>query len=109
MRVNCREQIANPAESVNGQDERRKCAAVDSPARLCCSVIKRATAPPFDKGRAWMPEVERPEFRKDAKLAERSLKGKGDSARQRDYCPFAMVVRMERLGATGGASKARMP
>ena len=41
MRVNCREQIANPAEPVNGQDERRKCAAVDSPARLCCSVIKR--------------------------------------------------------------------
>ena len=39
-----REQIANPAEPVNGQDERRKCAAVDSPARLCCSVIKRATA-----------------------------------------------------------------
>ena len=26
----------------------------------------------FDKGRAWMPEVERPEFRKDAKQAERS-------------------------------------
>ena len=26
MRVNCREQIANPAEPVNGQDERRKCA-----------------------------------------------------------------------------------
>ena len=24
MRVNCREQIANPAEPVNGQDERRK-------------------------------------------------------------------------------------
>ena len=44
MRVNCREQIANPAEPVNGQDERRKCAAVDSPARLCCSVNKRATA-----------------------------------------------------------------
>ena len=44
MRVNCREQIANPAEPVNGQDERRKCAAVDSPARLCYSVIKRATA-----------------------------------------------------------------
>ena len=41
MRVNCREQIANPAEPVNSQDERRKCAAVDSPARLCCSVIKR--------------------------------------------------------------------
>ena len=31
MRVNCREQIANPAEPVNGQDERLKCAAVDSP------------------------------------------------------------------------------
>ena len=26
----------------------------------------------FDKGRAWMPEVERPEFRKDAKPTERS-------------------------------------
>ena len=35
---------ANPAEPVNGQDERRKSAAVYSPARLCCSVIKRATA-----------------------------------------------------------------
>ena len=44
MRVNCREQIANPAEPLNSQDERRKCAAVDSPARLCCSVTKRATA-----------------------------------------------------------------
>ena len=33
----------------------------------------------FDKGRAWMPEVERPEFRKDAKQAERSY-GKCDSA-----------------------------
>ena len=29
------EKIAKPAEPVNGQDERRKCAAVDSPARLC--------------------------------------------------------------------------
>ena len=28
MRANCREQIANPAEPVNGQDERRKCAAI---------------------------------------------------------------------------------
>ena len=28
MRVNCREQIANPAEPVNGQDERRKCAVI---------------------------------------------------------------------------------
>ena len=36
----------------------------------------------------------------DAKPTERSLKGKGDSARQRDYCPFTMVVGMERLGAT---------
>lgn len=40
MRVNCREQIANPAEPVNGQDERRKCAAVDSPARFRRRVIK---------------------------------------------------------------------
>ena len=24
-------------------------------------------------------------------------------------CPFAMIVGMERFGATGGASKARMP
>ena len=32
MRVNCREQIANPAEPVNGQDERRIRTAVDSPA-----------------------------------------------------------------------------
>ena len=30
MRVNCREQIANPAEPVNGQDERRKSAAVEA-------------------------------------------------------------------------------
>ena len=27
----------------------------------------------------------------------------------RDCCPFAIIVRMERVGATGGASKARMP
>ena len=50
MRVNCFEQIANPAEPVNGQDERRKCAAVDSLARLCCSVIKgrqQKVLPPF--------------------------------------------------------------
>ena len=33
-------EIAKPAEPVNGQDERRKCAAVDSPARLCWWVIK---------------------------------------------------------------------
>ena len=43
MRVNCREQIANPAEPVNGQDERRKCAAVDSPARPAFVAIKGAT------------------------------------------------------------------
>ena len=35
----------------------------------------------FDKGRAWMPEVERPEFRKDAKPTERSY-GKWDGAKQ---------------------------
>ena len=38
--------------------------------------------------------------RDSAKQTERSLKGKGDSARQRDYCPFTMVVRMERVDAT---------
>ena len=27
----------------------------------------------------------------------------------RVFCPFTMVVGMERFGATGGASKARMP
>ena len=48
----------------------------------------------FDKGRAWMPEVERPEFRKDAKPTERSygknvVRGKG--------CAFEKVVGMERL------------
>ena len=35
----------------------------------------------FDKGRAWMPEVERPEFRKDAKPTERSY-GKCGGAKQ---------------------------
>ena len=42
----------------------------------------------FDKGRAWMPEVERPEFRKDAKPTERSY-GKSDSA-------FRGIVRKRR-------------
>ena len=37
----------------------------------------------FGKGRAWMPEVERPEFRKDAKQAERSY-GKCGGARRGD-------------------------
>ena len=36
----------------------------------------------FNKGRAWMPEVERPKFRKDAKQAERSLKGKFSAGRR---------------------------
>ena len=40
----CKQDVYKRQEPVNGQDERRKCAAVDSPARLCCSVIKRATA-----------------------------------------------------------------
>ena len=58
-----------------------------------------------------MPEVERPEFRKDAKPTERSY-GKCDGAKQgivrfwegwcgaRDYCPFTMVVRRAIFGAT---------
>ena len=37
-------EIAKPAEPVNGQDERRIRAAVDSPARLCWQVIKGRTA-----------------------------------------------------------------
>ena len=37
------------------------------------------------RGRAWMPEVERPEFRTDAKPKKRSLKGKCDSAFQ-NFC-----------------------
>ena len=36
----------------------------------------------FGKGRAWMPEVERPKFRKDAKPTERLLKGKCGGAEQ---------------------------
>ena len=51
-----------------------------------------------------MPEVERPKFRKDAKPAERSLKGKGDGAGQRDGGDFTRVVGMEMFGAAGGAS-----
>ena len=37
--------------------------------------------PPLFRGRAWMPEIERPKFRKDAKQAERSLKGKFSALR----------------------------
>ena len=36
--------MAKPAEPVNSQDERRICAAVDSPARLCWQAIKGWTA-----------------------------------------------------------------
>ena len=36
MRVNCREQIANPAEPVNGQDERWKCAAIPHSRSITC-------------------------------------------------------------------------
>ena len=35
--------------------------------------------------------------------------GKGVGAGQRDYCSFATVVGKARVGATGGASKARTP
>ena len=56
-----------------------------------------------------------------AKPTERSFKGKCGGAERGivrfwkgwwgrvDYRHFAMVVGMERFGATGGASKARMP
>ena len=55
-----------------------------------------------------MPEVERPKFRKDAKPTERSY-GKSDSARRRDYCPFTMVVGIERFDATGGNPSGSRP
>ena len=35
--------------------------------------------------------------------------GQERSARRGDYCTFAMIVGVEKVGATGGASKARMP
>ena len=44
-----------------------------------CQFIVAAVPPPLDKGRAWMPEIERPKFRKDAKPTERSY-GKCDGA-----------------------------
>ncbi len=50
-----------------------------------------------------MPEVERPKALQGRKAFGRSFKGKF-SAKQRDYCPFTMVVGMKVLGATGGAS-----
>ena len=62
-----------------------------------CRAVK---PPPFDKGG---------KFSADAKQAERSLKGKGVGVRRGGGCSFKMAVRMERFGATGGASKARMP
>jgi len=45
----------------------------------------------------------------DAKQAERSLKGKGGGVGRGSGCSFKMAVRLERVVATGGASKARMP
>ena len=51
-----------------------------------------------------MPEVERPEFRKDAKQAERSLKGKGDSAGRgiariwKGWCDNPSVLTAEKFG-----------
>ena len=44
--------------------------------------IISAVPPPLFRGRAWMPEVERPKFRKDAKPTKRSYKGKGVGARR---------------------------
>ena len=49
----------------------------------------------FDKGRAWMPEVERPEFRKDAKPTERAT-GLARGAQQR-IVRFWRVMRREGL------------
>jgi len=69
----------------------------------------------FDKGRAWMPEVERPEFRKDAKPTERSY-GKcignfrGIVRFWEGWCgasggsAFKRAVGVTVFGATGGAS-----
>ena len=45
----------------------------------------------FDKGRAWMPEVERPEFRKDAKPTERSY-GKCGGAKQGIVQKISLMV-----------------
>ena len=57
----------------------------------------------FDKGRAWMPEVERPEFRKDAKPTERSY-GKSVCAGRGVVVLLQWLWGMAVLGATGGAS-----
>ena len=61
----------------------------------------------FDKGRAWMPEVERPKFCRTQN--KQSVHKARALCEARVFCPFTMVVGVERFGATGGASKARMP
>ena len=59
-----RKVIAKPAEPVNGQDERRIRAAVDSPARLCSQAIKgrqQGVLPPrtiIQRGGISMPDFE---------------------------------------------------
>ena len=55
----------------------------------------------FDKGRAWMPEVERPEFRKDAKQAESSY-GKCGCARRGDSAVLGRVGSGARVAALLG-------
>ena len=57
-------------------------------------VVPSSHLPLTREARTWC------EARDSAKQTERSLKGKGDSARQRDYCTFAMVVRIEGVDAT---------
>ena len=57
MRVNCREQIANPAEPVNGQDERRKCAAIPrsrSIIRPQATTLRSKSAAPKRKTPMWV-------------------------------------------------------
>ena len=49
------------------------------------------------------------EARDSAKQTERSFKGKGVGDFRGIIVFFAIVVRMAVFGATGGASKARMP
>ena len=56
-------------------EKRKGCGRCGNPSGRCPNFIGRQHLT-FDKGRAWMPEVERPELRKDAKQTERSLKGK---------------------------------
>ena len=53
------------------------------------------------RGRAWMPEVERPKFRKDAKQTERSLKGKVVG----DLLHFAKLAKHSLKGKGVGARR----